>query len=395
MNFRNLLIVVVLFALSATAWGQAASRPTFLKLMQVQEYWDEESYDEAMELLEALLQRTRNDSYDFALVNQYLARHCVLADCEERIRPALETALDQKGLPEEMLTMLYLFYAQAVMAEEEFALARDYYEKWLDIVPDNPAASHLFAAAYSNYMTKGYPRAEELVVMAIDSSDAALDSWYQLSYEILMADGRPQDAEQVAKDLVEERPTGERAWRMLANHYLRMEEMGKALPVLAIAWSEGILTSQDDASRIVTLYAYVETPERAARLMQTLVDDAVVERDFDSLKRIGELWLLSRERKKAIAALELASDLAEDGETDELLAGIHFEEENWADAHDRYMRAIDRGADEDNERIHLLAGVSAMRAGMDDEARTSLEEAAKYDEIKSQARSMLRQLDES
>ena len=76
-----------------------------------------------------------------------------------------------------------------------------------------------------------------------------------------------------------------------------------------------------------------------------------------------------------------------------LLASIYFEDENWQQAHDAFNRAISRGAAEDNERIYLLAGISAFRAGMSEEARTALTEALKSDELRSQARSFLKKLD--
>ena len=395
MILRLLILLTCLTLLTNAAWGQAASRQTYLKLTEVQELWEEEDYAGALAVIEDLVERTRGDAYDYALVHQYLARHCVLADCEERIRPALDVALAQPNLPDEMMTMLYLFYAQVVLSEAEYALAAEYYEKWMASTIMDPSPEHMFSASYAHFEIKNYDRAEELVVRAIENGKPARINWSQLHYEILMAVDRPTDAEAVAADLLERYPLSEKAWQMLGNHYLRIEEMARALPIFAIAWSQGILTSEMDAKRIVSLYSYVETPERAARLMEKLVEEAVVEEDFDTLKRIGELWLLSRERPKAIAALSKAAEYAEDGKTDEMLAGIHFEEEEWAEAHTRYMLAIERGAAEDNSRIHLLAGVSAWRAGLNDEARISLQEALKHDEVKGQARSVLRQMDRS
>ncbi len=395
MAARIFILVACLSLLAANAWGQAASRSTYLRVTKVQEAWDAQNYDEALLIIEELIEKTRGDSYDHALVHQYLARHCVLADCPERIRPALDVAMAQKDLPDEMITMLYLFYAQVVLSEGDYAVAADYYERWLASTIMDPGPEHLFSASYANFEIKNYDRAEELVVRAIENGKPALLNWSQLRYEILMAMERPGDAESVAAALVEEHPTSEKAWQLLGNHYLRIEEMERALPIFAIAWSQGILRTDMDAKRIVSLYSYVETPERAARLMESLVEDAFIEEDFDTLKRIGELWLLSRERTKAIAALSKAADFAEDGKTDEMLAGIHFEEEQWVEAHARYLRAIERGAAEENSRIHLLAGVAAWRAGMNSEARVSLNEALKHDDVSNQARSVLRQMDRS
>ncbi len=395
LTHKLLISVALAFVLAGAAYGEGASRQTFLKLMDVQELWEEERYDEALVEIDKLLEKTRNDPYDYALANQYLAHTCVLADCPERIRPALEIALRQSDLPIDMLITLKLFYAQIVLVDEDFMTARRYFEEWLDLGPEKPAPGQLFSAAYSHYMTESFIRAEELLSWAISEDKNPQNSWYRLYYQTLMELERHDQAEQVVIDLVARAPNEEDFWRLLANHYLRLEDGRKALSVLTIAYAQDILTDTEDTRRIVSLYGFVEVPERAARMLDDLLARAVLESDFDTLKQLGDLWLLSRERNNAIEVLKKAAEVAPDGKTDELLGSIYFENEEWQLAHERFMRAIDRGGSDETERLHLLAGISAYRAGMRDEARTSLREAMKHDEFRSQARSVLRQLDDA
>lgn len=390
-----LVAAVLAFALADLAHGQSASRQTFLKLMDVQELWEEENYDEALAELEELREKTRGNAYDYALANQYLAHTCILADCPDITRSALEEALAQPGLPDELLLTLKLFYAQVVLVEEDFETARRYFEEWLALGPEKPDASQLFSASYAHYMTNSFERAEELLAQALEGEDDPPDSWYRLYYQTLMELKRHGDAEQVVIDLVARRPTEVDFWRLLANHYLRLEDGRKALSVMTIAYAQGILNDTEDSRRIVSLYGYVEVPERAARLLDELVDEAVVESDFETLKQLGDLWLLSRERVKAVDVLKRAAEVAPDGKTDELLGSIYFEDEEWGLAHSAFVRALDKGGTDEADRLHLLAGISAFRAGMKEQARASLREAMKHDEFRDQARSVLRRLDDA
>ena len=92
------VLVFAMFALHALAEPAAApspSRSTFVKLMKVQEYWEQEDYDAAIADLEVLLRKKRNDPYEFALASQFLAHTYVLLDRPPEARRVLETALEK------------------------------------------------------------------------------------------------------------------------------------------------------------------------------------------------------------------------------------------------------------------------------------------------------------
>jgi tetratricopeptide (TPR) repeat protein len=392
--FALLVTFMALWLEQATAEPQA-SRTTFVKLMDVQELWESQDYGSAIAILEELLANTRDEPYDYALANQYLAHTCVMAGCPERTRGALETALAQPGLPDEMLEDLTLFYAQVLLVEEAFAEASRYYEKWLAMEPEEPEPTQLFSAGYANYMVGDYARTSELLSMAISREDSPPDSWIRLQYQALMELKRFDAAEELAVSLVENAPNNEEYWRLLANHYLRLENGRQALSVLSIGYQQGVLTDTDDARRMVSLYRLVAAPERAARLVEKLLDEGAMERDFDTLTRLGNLWLLSRERGEALAVLKQAAAIAPDGDTYELLGNIYFEDEQWLPAHESFLAALEFAETSDRPRLEFLAGISAYRAGMEPAARTHLRRAEKSEEFGSQASSLLRRLDQT
>lgn len=397
-SLRAAILFVMLYIVAAgAAHAQQATRSTFVKLMDVQELWEEENYDAALAELDELLARTRNKPYDYALANQYLAHTCVLADCPERTRGALETALAQPGLPDSLLINLKLFYGQVLLVDEEFAAARDTYEEWLTLLQRTEGVAdpaQLFSAAYANFQTDRYERAAELLDQAISRKPDSPHSWRQLQYHTLFELKRYAEAEAVALDLLARGLDNKTAWQLLSNHYLRLEEGAKALAVMTTAYQQNVLSSPTDLKRIVSLYSVLEVPERGARLMETMLQQAVVDADYESLKLLGELWLMARERESAVIALAAAAELAPDGDTDELVGNIHFEDERWRPALEAFERSIDKSEDPENERLHLLAGISAARAGLASAARTHLKIAMNDDKYRSQARGVLRDLDD-
>jgi|GEM_PF-2684283 len=398
---RRVVILLTLIAGLLAATGGVAdtatpSRSTYAKLIDVQELWSKDKYDEAFAVLEELANKTRDkEPLDYAVAEQYIAHTAILADRYELARPALEKALAQTGLPKEFEAGLKLDYGQIVLGDEEYELARKMLEGWYADTDAEKQPSQLFALAYANYMTEHLPRAEELLESALANSKTVNNTWYRVYYQVLFDQKKYDKAESVVYGLVSREPANETYWQLLVNHYLHLEDDRRALAAMAIARIQGLMNTTDDMKRIATLYSVVEIPEKAARLLQGWVEEGSLKADAKTLRRIGDLWLLARDRDQAKVYLGKAAAAAPDGKTYELLASIDFEDEDWRSAYSNFMQALDAGGLDDKEYAYLLAGISAMRAGMDSQARAALEKAKASKTFREQALAMLRKLNES
>ena len=244
-------------------------------------------------------------------------------------------------------------------------------------------------------MTQHLDEAQKLVEQAISGNAAAPDSWHRLHYQIVFDLERYEAAERILLELLQRSPDNDGYWRLLANHHLRREDSVKALAALTVARHIEVLTDTQDLLHIVSLFNVAEVPERGARMLEQALADGTLESDFELLRKLGDLLLLARERARAMEVLQRAAILAPDGKTYELLAGLWFNDQEWRSAHDAYVTAIEKGGIDDVDRLYLLAGISAMRAGMTREARSALTEASRSTALQSQAQAMLKKLDEA
>jgi len=349
------LVVAALLLLATAVQAQSVSRSTFRVLEQAQELMGEERYEEARTGLEAILSKTAEDPYDFAVVNQYVAHVSVLMEDFDRARSALEAGLASPELPSDIRTEMNLFYGTVLLGQEEYDLARIALEEWL-AADSFPTPNQLFTVSYANYMSGKLARSEPLIARAIGESAEPKKSWYQLYYRVLFELKKFDGAEKVLLGMVSRDPTKKQLWRMLASHYLQLERATDALAALMIAHGNELIDGEKDLEQIVSLYSYIDVPEKSAGAF----------------------------RESAI--------LAPDGRTYELLGGIYFEDEDWSEAHSAYQEAIKIGGLEEPLRVSLLAGISAFRAGRNDDARKSLTAAAESDEYRPQAESLLRKL---
>jgi len=372
--------------------AQSVTRRTFKTLQRVQEMMNEEQYPDALAALQELAARTGDNPYDFALANQYLAQVHVALDDVAAARRALESALAQPGLPEDLQANLNLFYGTILLAAEEFDGARKALEKWFAIVED-PRPSQIFSLAYA-YESSGSPdKAEPLLARAIAETSDPPDSWYQLQYRTLFELKRYDQAESVLRGRIERAPRDGERWRLLASHHLRLDRNHEALATLAVAHSQGLITTETQLRQMLSLYGYVDLPERAARLLAELMDAKKLPEDPEQLLQLGRLWMLARDRDNAAAAYTKAAARAKDGVAFELLGGVRFEQERWSEALDAYQKALRAGGLEDKPRVALLAGLAAVNADRPVEARRALEAAAASDEYRAQAKSLLQQLE--
>lgn len=385
------LLLAALFA--GTALAQTVSRSTYVKLLGVQELWEAEDYTAALAELRELTRKTGRNPYDHAVVHQYLAQTAIFAGEADAARKALEVALAIADLPLELVVELKLFYGQLVLGDGEYELARQNLEAWYRDVEGKKPPAAVFSLAYANYETAKLARAQLLIEEAMGAVKRAPNSWHRLYYQVLFELEKFAEAEAVLFELLNRAPDDDSFWRMLVNHHLQRNDGGQALAAMAIAYQQGLVTDARDLARLVSLYSYVAVPEKAARLLQEFLSNNRMEETPETLRQLGDLWLLAREREEALHFLQRAAEIAPDGKTYELLGGLYFEDEEWAKAYQQFERAIELGTIDDEPRIQFLAGVSAMRAGLAREAREALGRARESAAFKEQAAGLLRRLD--
>lgn len=165
---RTLLILAAvgaLVVLSPDVAAQTVTRHTFRVITDVQKLMEAERFSEATAKLEVLVEETRDNPYDHAIANQFLAHNSVMLDNVPRARRALKDALSAPDLPLDLATELKLFYGSVLMGDEEYQLGRQMLEEWLAVAA-SPTPQQLFTVGYANYMSGRLPRAEELMARA-------------------------------------------------------------------------------------------------------------------------------------------------------------------------------------------------------------------------------------
>ena len=375
------LPLILLATIGGPAIAETTSKRTYLKLIEIQKLAAGERYDEALERLHRLVADTKDKRYDHIVANQNLARISVAAGQVDKARQVLKSTLAISGIKQypDIYADLSLFNGQLLLHDQQYELARQALEEWLELAKE-PQDSQIFTLSYANYMAHRLPRAQELIERAIQGAlhTGVPDAWYRVYYQILFEREQYNQAEAILHDLIRRDIANDVYWRMLANHYLHLEKGSDSLAVLAVAHLQELLKKPEELKQLASMYGYLDIPEKAARLLEQWIADDIIEGDADTLRRLADLWLMARDQDKAKDYLSQVLAVKPTGAAFELLGGLYFEEENWELAHQTFSRALASGKLKDPGRIHLMAGVCALRAGMDKPARQSLSKALEY-----------------
>ena len=91
--------------------------------------------------------------------------------------------------------------------------------------------------------------------------------------EFLFEQKKFEVAENVLLGMISRDPAREQLWRTLASHYMQLERGTDALAAIMIAYNIGLIDRANDFEQIVSLYNYIDVPEKGARMLQQWIEE--------------------------------------------------------------------------------------------------------------------------
>ncbi|MDX9741637.1 MAG: tetratricopeptide repeat protein [Gammaproteobacteria bacterium] len=392
---HHCLACILALALSApliAAAQQGMSADLHRQAQEINELMQADKHAEAIRKLEPLRKRGNLNDYEKAVLAQLLGYAHANGGQYREAAAAFEEALSFGSLPAEVAGGISIALAQTYMETRDFDRARTLIERILS-AGHQAEPDFLAVAAYVYYELKDYATAERHAQQAIAQAKEPQESWYQILLAIYRAQQQWQKAEALLRNVVARYPDNFNYWQFLSYALYEQNRESESLATLMLAYRLDLIEG-DELERLVGMHANVGIPEKAARLLAEWLDDGSLEANEERISLNGRLWLLARERSKAMEAIGRAAELSKEGDSDLLLAKLHYEDERWEDAVRHFQAALSKGVKEDTAQLHLLLGISAYNVGENDLARTALETASKHREYQKHTRYWLNRLSE-
>jgi len=155
----------------------------------------------------------------------------------------------------------------------------------------------------------------------------------------------------------------------------------------------GLLTTDSDLRPLTDLEAFVGIPYRAATNLDKYIAKGSIKGDEKAYERLAFSWIEARDYKKAVAPLQKAGEMHENGDTFVRLAEVQLQRQEWAGAADALQKALSKGGLKDTGNTQLLMGIALYSNKQPKEARNWFEKAATHDKQKTQAQAWIKHID--
>lgn len=364
---------------------------TYRRLTKIQEAIAEENYNEAVQGAQDLLPRVKRNTYETALVHQTEAFAWSAMENYPKAIAAFVKTIDLNALPQPQHEQMLNNVGQLYYAIDDYNSALKYLLRYLDETCSEPAADAYILIASVYVEKKDYRKALPFVDKAIRAKKDVPEPWYQLKLAIHYEQKQFKQAAETLVKLISLHPIKEDYWKQLSGVFLEMKDDPESLAVLALAGRQGFLDTERELENLANVYLFLEIPYKAAEVLQRGMEQGIIQRDLDSLEKLGTAWQLARENAEALEAYTAAAPLASDGRIWFRLGQIYIDDENWTEAEKALKNALAKGVDDRGE-VQLMIGVAAWNQGRTEEARQAFLAARNDSSTKSQAQAWLAHL---
>lgn len=261
--------------------------------------------------------------------------------------------------------------ANAYVADEKYQAALDEIKVWLEQGKrETPEAYALQGNAY--YRLEKYPEAIAAIKKAQSLTDKPKESWNSILMASYAESGQAGQASGVIDDQLAKDPTNKALAHNALVVYTQANQFDKALALLDHEQKQGMITTSEDYVSAAKFYANIAQNEakpeisvRGADLLKQGLDKGVVAANADNYKLLGTAYMIGQKEELALAALDKASPLANNGDIDFTRAQILGSQTEWSQARTVLTKGIARGMTHPGKAYILLG---KLNLGMKDRA---------------------------
>jgi tetratricopeptide (TPR) repeat protein len=386
------LMVVPTFAAEKDADKKKAPAPsidaaTGKILTEAIEALNAEQYGAASAAL-AKLKLDGLSPYERSRVEQILATIDHSQDKYASARDHLNKAIAAGGLNEEEVSQTKYQIAQLWLAEEKWKEGAAALEDWFrTATKPNSAAYYLLAVAY--YQQELFEKAITPAQKAVDLAEKPQESWIQLVLALHLQQENWQEAVPLLNRLINIAPDKKTYWQQLSSVYGQLGEYPKALAVMQLAYSAGLLNSDSDVRRLADLLLFNDVPYRCGELLDEAMNKKTVKVDAKLYEKQANCWIAAREFTKATAPLARAAEMAGSGDLYVRLGEVQVQRSDWSGAADALSKGLNKGGLKNTGNAQLMLGIAFYNQKKLDQAEEWFKKAKKSEKSRKTAEGYL------
>ena len=296
----------------------------------------------ALVALQALKSQVLNCYEEGAALRLGAASKIQTDDLEGAVADLL-TAIDRGYIPETELKTTYYNISQIYLSGDDKSKSLEYFNLWMEQggVPDRNQ-SWTLAVLYQQM--DRFPESLNWAEKVLEADGPGADrSVYDFLIFLYDKTGDFAKKAELLELLLARDPSDRRLWDAIAGDYFRGGQDRKAFEVQKAMYLAGLLQTEDELMRIVNFYNTFDVPYASAKILEKEMNAGRISRSYQRLELLANLYQVAREFDRAIPVIEQAAQMAPDGKMYERLGRSYSELQNWAEAEDALIKAIDKG----------------------------------------------------
>ena len=358
-RFLWLLVLGFFFLCEPTLAAKKAviSPRLFENLQKIELLITDKAYKEALTQLGGLTETLKKGTYEEAVVLRLKASVYIQNEQYPKAIKILLQCKQLEVLPDNQEQQLLINLGQLYLAEGQYQKAIDLIEVWLKDNPNpTPGINALTASAYAQL--KYYNKALNFISKAVEAAKEPVEGWLKLKLALHFQLQQYPPAATVLEQLVRLYPDKKVYWTQLSGVYIQLKDYKKSLSVKHLAYQRGLITKSKEVVSIAHLFLFNEAPLKAAVLLDAALNKKEVKHTAKNWELLANAWTLAQEGDQAIAALEIASKLADTGKLYKQLGHSYVENEQWNKAVSALSKALKKGGIKRKGDTYILLGMS-------------------------------------
>ena len=399
--YKYLLIFIILVAPAPILHSSddAISQFTYGFLKRINEYIDDENYEEAQRDLDIFVRRyfLNEQSYERSLINQLYGNFYAVQGKYEEAIPWFVKSLKFKKIPLVTGLQVRRNLAQCYFQNSNYLGTIKILEEYKAISIKRGllfAPTDRVMLGISYFKDDKYEKAYINISEANQLSTTYKEDW--LGYELSLAIQLKKYAEAIetAQLLIFVNPDKKEYWKQLSGLYYTQDADNESLAGLELAYEQNTLTKEKDYLDLSRYYLYKNLPQKAIKTIRYGIDTGIVSESKKNYELLADSYFILKDRAKGIQYLEESLQLESDPNTAFKIGRFAFEEEDWNTAFKYLQEAKKLKYNKTPGRLDILMGISLYELGNYQKSKIFFNNALEFDESKISAEGWLSYLDD-
>jgi uncharacterized protein HemY len=239
-------------------------------------------------------------TFDKAYVARFIAvMYAQMGDNEDKTIKYLKLAVEPDILSEADHGDAVRLLADMQMQTKDFKNALINYDAWMEFTGKSDGQTFI-KIAQAHLELKQFDKMIEPADKAIIAfGDKPNQNPYVLKLNSYYERKKYKDAIKVLETVIQLFPDTKGWWTQLPSFYLLTEDYEKAAYTLDLAYKKGFLDSESQIKTLASLYSQLESPYKAAKLLEKHIASGLVKRDDKNIGRVANAWHAAQHIDKA------------------------------------------------------------------------------------------------